>query len=651
MGLSRGDVVAGAFEVERSLEADDTLEVCRGRHLMTGKHVTLKVLRVGVPWCDAAIERAQGIEEVLDDGLARCLHQGPAGRGRWFFAFEGVRSDDPDTKVPRRATPATTARLGMRVAGALAALHEHGFAHGHVRPDRISLARDGEGKAKLLDFVLPSERAWVTAAARYAAPEIVTGAAASAEGDIFALGVILWELLAGRALVATESRVGVLLHTLFDAPDPPFCDDPALASWVTRMFAAESIERPEANQVEAALRAYAEGTAIPTLEAPTPREALDGRKGASASIFVVRPPPGKTPEAIGLGDDWRRDVEGHGAQLSTLPEGAIVGLVRGRTAHAVTTSAVLIAKATQEHAFRASLVAGLLREGSRDEERARARDELAAVASIVSLTPAGVTRLSSRLAEHASPSVALRPSGDAYILVSAPQPSRPRRGGTLEIETGAAKGGPSGRRRKTGEIDLGAPAENPRRRKTGEIDLGAPAENPRRRRTGEIDVGAPAENPRRRKTGEIDVGPPRGRGGTLVIEPEPRARATETATPRRAAGGTERGLALSAQHKMRGDGASERVDGRRETPERAEAPRRGRTGTLVIEPEPPKTGAAARVLDVHAEETRVGTIPAATHAAFHHEDTPTLEIEVSDELVELSRATDGKPRVDAAEEP
>ncbi len=583
MAFSRGDVVAGSFEVERSLESDDAFDVCRARHLLTGKRIALKVVRRSVPWCDELVARAKGLEGVDEDSLVRCIHQGQAGRGRWYFAFEGVPDGDAETRLPRRASAATAARIGGSIARALSALHEEGFAHGHLRPERVSLAGK-DGALKVLDFIVPPERALVTANARYVAPEIVAGGPPSPEADVYALGVILWELLSARALTASESRIGVLLGTLFDQPDPPFCDDAALASWITRMLAPEPMERPEANQIEAALGGFADGARPPVLAAPADRDELDGRTGRAAAVFVVRPPPGKSPEAIGIDAAWRRDVEAHGALLSSLPEGAIAGLIRGRTAHGVALSSALVAKTTQDHAFRASLVAGLLRDGSEQESRAHARDEIATIAGVVSRTPAGVTRLTARLASHVGPSMGLRPSGEAFILASPTAASRPKRSGTLEIETGATKQGAHGRKRKTGEIEIDPPKPKGR---GGTLVLEPEAEAKAKPATATHGCAPEEDAAASAPAAEIDE-PRRGRGGTLVIEPDANERAHDGAT------------AASA------------------------AP-------------PPTTiarGGTARG-SVHHEQTRVAPLP---RASIHHEDTPTLEIEVSSELVELSKS-------------
>ncbi len=580
MSFSRGDVVAGAFEVERSLDSDVAMDFCRARQLLSGKRVALKVLRLSVGWCDAVIERAAKLEQITGDTFTACIFQGSAGRGRWCFAFEWAPSDQPENRLPRRATPDRTALIGASVADGLAALHEQGIVHGHVRPERVVMAGKESDTPKLLDFVVSPDRALITANARYVAPEIILGSPPSSAGDVYGLGVMLWELLSGRAFCASESRIGVFLTTLFDTPDRALSGDASLASWVTRMMAREPLERPEARQVEIALRTMFEGGSLPLLAAPSSRDQIAGRAEAALAVLVIRPPAGKDPKAVGLGDDWRRDVEGLGAQLTTLPEGTLLGQIRGHTPHAVATSVALVAAATQEHAFRASVVSGLIHAGGVDHDMAASRAELLDTAALATRTPAGVTRFTARLAEHVGTSVGLKPSGDSFLLVPRPA-SKPKRGGTLEIEVKAKTG--SGKKRKTGEIELG------------------------------------------------EQRAARGKGGTLVIEPGPE-RAEQEAEPKRGKGGTlvlepERpGAAIS-------NGAA------------AEAPRTASPNVAVD-----VVAAPASTFD-HGEETRVGPLPSEEVWAKaqldidpHTEDTPTLKIEVSSELVEKSR-TDMELRV------
>jgi hypothetical protein len=504
MSLARGDVVAGMFEVERPLESAAGLEVYRARHLLSGKRATLKVVKRNIEWCAEVIERARTIEAVADGALSACIHQGPAGRGQWGFAFEWFSTEEPQKRLPKIAPVGSVARIGASVASALGALHEEGFAHGHVRAERIAMSGRDADIPKLLDFVLAPDRAFLTANARYLAPELIGGDAFSAEADVFALGVILWQLAAGRPISTSDTRLGVFLETLFDTPDSVECGDEAVASWIARMLAFQPEARPEARRVEKALRTWLDGGTVPVLAPPPLRAEIGAHVDGAVAVLVIRPPLGKDAAAAGLTDAWRRDVEAHGMDLRPLPEGTLIGRVRGNNAQAVALSAGLIAKATQECAFRASVVAGLLDDASAGAPDGHAstpggrvsllRYELADIARIANRTPPSVTRFTARLAAYIGDAFALKPSADSYLLTPDSLPKL-KRGGTLELDTTSPGLGTSPKKRKTGELVL---ADARLRRGKGGTLV--------------IEPGPETSNdPDRRATAK----------DTLVIEPEP----------------------------------------------------------------------------------------------------------------------------------
>jgi TolB-like protein/Tfp pilus assembly protein PilF len=127
--------------------------------------------------------------------------------------------------------------IAMQVASALAAAHEAGIVHRDLKPENIMLRRDGY--VKVLDFGLakltePSaidtraptsarggtEAGMVTGTARYMSPEQARGQIVDGRSDIFSLGVVLYELVAGRAPFEGASANDVIAAILTKKPPP-----------------------------------------------------------------------------------------------------------------------------------------------------------------------------------------------------------------------------------------------------------------------------------------------------------------------------------------------------------------------------------------------------------------------------------------------
>lgn len=152
---------------------------------------------------------------VRHPGVVHVLGTGVDARGRFlvlpYVAGETLRD------VLRRdgaAPEPLVRRVALALSGGLAALHAAGFVHGDVKPENVRL--DAEGNAVLLDlgFARPiDDGASASIAPRagslpYVAPEVAQGAAVGPASDVFALGVVLYELATGVHPFASEASRG-----------------------------------------------------------------------------------------------------------------------------------------------------------------------------------------------------------------------------------------------------------------------------------------------------------------------------------------------------------------------------------------------------------------------------------------------------------
>jgi serine/threonine-protein kinase len=205
--------------------------VYRARDIALGRTVALKMLRSGI-WADhQEIQRfyreAQAAAQLNHPNLVPVYEVGQHGALHYFsmaFVGGGTLADHMD----RFRDPKTAVALMEKVARAVQYAHCHHILHRDLKPSNILLGEQGEplvsdfGLAKMLDSGLALTRPGdVVGTPLYMAPEQATGRSdqVSPASDIWALGVILYELLTGQRPFGGKSREDLLRD--IQAADPP----------------------------------------------------------------------------------------------------------------------------------------------------------------------------------------------------------------------------------------------------------------------------------------------------------------------------------------------------------------------------------------------------------------------------------------------
>ena len=160
-------------------------------------------------------------------------------------------------------------RIGRDVAAALAHAHAHGVVHRDVKPDNVWLAADGT--AALGDFGVAHEAGAdrltadgvVVGTVRYVSPEQIRGEEAGPASDLYALGVTLYELVAGRPPFTGPDIAAVYAQHLGAAPAPPSAYAPGVAHDLERLILALLAKAPEQRPASAADVADALGALTP----------------------------------------------------------------------------------------------------------------------------------------------------------------------------------------------------------------------------------------------------------------------------------------------------------------------------------------------------------------------------------------------------
>jgi serine/threonine-protein kinase len=169
---------------------------------------------------------------------------------------------------------ARAARIMMQVCAALAAAHEWGIVHRDVKPDNLVIVpgQDDEGQpvevVKVCDFgiaALGTKKSAGQAAGspEYMAPEQGLGEPATAAADVYACGVLLYEMLTGEVPFTDTQPYRILMHHQKTPPAPPSRLEPAIPPELEAVVLRALEKRPEARyknarELRAALRKIAE---------------------------------------------------------------------------------------------------------------------------------------------------------------------------------------------------------------------------------------------------------------------------------------------------------------------------------------------------------------------------------------------------------
>jgi eukaryotic-like serine/threonine-protein kinase len=276
-------VLGGRYRLRSLLAAGGMGAVWVADDAVLGRQVAVKLLSEALAGDGLAAERlrrearaAAGLEH---PGIARVLDLGEDG-GRPYLVMELLHGQSLAQRLARAGPlpPAEAARVVAAAAEALQVAHRAGIVHRDVKPGNVFLTGDGE--VKLLDFGIASaaNQAALTGGdligtAAYLAPERMLGHDATPASDVYALGVLLYELLAGRPPFTADSATALAMAHLHARP-APLRDaapgvPPALAAACEQALAKDPAARPPSAAAFARLlRSTPAGT--PPTTAPLP---------------------------------------------------------------------------------------------------------------------------------------------------------------------------------------------------------------------------------------------------------------------------------------------------------------------------------------------------------------------------------------------
>ncbi|HKO51139.1 MAG TPA: serine/threonine-protein kinase [Polyangiaceae bacterium] len=313
-----GTTIAGRFTILGRLGRGSMGAVYRARQEAVGRDVALKLVRqdrAHDPETKGRFEReARAISALVSPHTVTAFDFGEAEDGSWFLAMEMLEGETVGDRLRRvgRLDWFDALRFTRDALVSLAEAHAKGIIHRDLKPDNLFLSRvlsSGGGVAhescKVLDFgiakwsrdddaskidQLETQAGTVFGTPRYMSPEQAQGTPLDARSDLYSLGVLLYQMLSGRAPFVDDDAVVVMARHIKDPPPrfetmkPEVKVPESIAALLWRVLSKSPAERPataeqmiaELDAAEISVRALESG---PRLTFANPQKTLFHRYG------------------------------------------------------------------------------------------------------------------------------------------------------------------------------------------------------------------------------------------------------------------------------------------------------------------------------------------------------------------------------------
>ena len=351
-----GDVIAGKYRLGKVLGAGGFSRVMRATHIDMEREVAIKLLdldgAVGRSGTTAADLKARfGREAKLSSQLRHpntitVFDFGIDALGRWYIVMEFVDGTNLHTAIRRqgRFDPQRAATIARDCLRSLAEAHHLGFLHRDLKPGNIMIALDftGDETVKVLDFGIATvvdinstspqfapleatQMGTFVGTPQYAAPEQFLGERLTPSTDIYMLGLVLWEMLAGRAAIESHT-FGECLKTHL-APSPwRFSERLEVPPGLAQIVYGALEKDPASRYLSAAemaddLEEWLAGSQTAFSPSPTTEvrwePVLDYQSIVGSTPAKVETPPDEAPAAAGA--DLLAPLVGDGDRLTFDP--------------------------------------------------------------------------------------------------------------------------------------------------------------------------------------------------------------------------------------------------------------------------------------------------------------------------------------------
>ncbi|HMB52537.1 MAG TPA: protein kinase, partial [Thermoanaerobaculia bacterium] len=292
--MSEGSTVDGRYRVLRRIGSGGMADVWLAEDSTLQRRVALKVLHRRFAQDREFVERfrreAEAAAGLSHPNIVAIFDRGDTD-GTYYIAMQLLEGSSLKGLIDRGLAPAEAVGLIRQVLEAAGYAHKHGVVHRDLKPQNVIV--DDEGKATVTDFGIAragaseiTQAGSVMGTPHYLSPEQAQGQEVTAVSDLYSIGVILYEALAGRAPFEAESAVAVAMKQVSHTPQRPSSIAPEVSPALDAV-AMRALEKEPGQRFQSA-EAF-----IAALDAAL-RD--PGAKGGGTAAFAPLPPPVVSPE-------------------------------------------------------------------------------------------------------------------------------------------------------------------------------------------------------------------------------------------------------------------------------------------------------------------------------------------------------------------
>ncbi|MEZ0359996.1 protein kinase [Mycobacterium sp. SA01] len=316
-----GVLLEDRYRVDAKIATGGMSTVYRGLDVRLDRPVALKVMDARYAGDSQFLTRfqreARAVARLKDPGLVAVYDQGLDG-SHPFLVMELIEGGTLRELLRERGPmpPHAAAAVLRPVLGGLATAHRAGLVHRDVKPENVLISDDGE--VKLVDFGLVravaeagiTSTSVILGTAAYLSPEQVSTGAADARSDVYAVGVLAYELITGATPFNGDNPLTVAYQRMDHDVPPPSAAISGVPPQFDEFIARATARDPEARFADAAemaedLDAIAVELALPKFRVPAPKNSA--QHAAATALHsrptvdfhpVPRPVPAQTPPPL-----------------------------------------------------------------------------------------------------------------------------------------------------------------------------------------------------------------------------------------------------------------------------------------------------------------------------------------------------------------